>query len=462
MTGSILVVDSVATNRIVLKTALATAQYNVLSCASCAEAKEIIEKQRPDLMIINLIDPTEDAHKFCQTLKRSPLNMNLAIVAVGVADTDIARFEALNAGVDDVLPLPRSNELLLARIRGLLRQRSATLEWTMREETARALGFQEVAAPRITPSCVVVVSMNPNVQSALTKNLRSLSIGQISKFSASEALNLKDKVPTPDVLILDAYNCNDSNTICNYIADLRSRSQTRRSEILVIINQRRADLAARLFDLGANDIAYTYECTRELVIRIKKLAQQKARQDEQKRNVHNGLNAAVTDALTGLYNRRYAETHLTRIADQARKSGHSYALMVADIDHFKSINDRFGHAAGDDILKNVAQMLKDNFRSIDLVARIGGEEFLICMPNTTTAQAKIAAERMRRNIRKQTFMLNDGETIVPVTISVGVAVDLLSKEHEVTTSQMFDRADAALYAAKVSGRDKVSICREAA
>ena len=462
MTGSILVVDSVATNRIMLKAALDSAQYDTMTCASCVEATELVQEYQPDLLLINLANPIEDSHSFCATLRKSSKNAHLAIIAVGVADTNEARLAALGANVDDVLPHPRSNSLLLARIRGLLRRRSATLEWSMREETSRALGFQEEAAPRLTPQKVSFVRLGSKLTDQLTFCLNNSEIGSITEMSIKEALSQSGEASSADVIVLDAHNFEDETQIYSLIADLRSRKKSLHSEILVIVPHRQVKLAARLFDLGASDIAYSNASSEELVLRIEKLATQKVAQDMQRKNVRNGLHAAVTDSLTGLYNRRYAETHLSRIAEQAKATGLSYALMVVDIDHFKTINDRYGHSAGDKVLVSMAEKLKSSFRAIDLVARIGGEEFLICMPNTRTAQAKIAAERLRRTVNRNSFQLTETDTEISITISVGVAVDVLKGQENLSTEQLFERADAALYAAKSSGRDKVAISQQAA
>ena len=136
--------------------------------------------------------------------------------------------------------------------------------------------------------------------------------------------------------------------------------------------------------------------------------------------------------------------------------------MVLDIDHFKKINDEFGHAAGDLVLVKLAKCLKANFRAVDLIARIGGEEFLIGMPDTSTSRAKIAAERMRRMVNQESFVMNHNAQKINVTISVGVAVDQINDAQVLPAATMFDLADAALYEAKTTGRDRVAISQRAA
>jgi len=217
-----------------------------------------------------------------------------------------------------------------------------------------------------------------------------------------------------------------------------------------------------LLDLGADDVVFSDVTADELALRARALIAHKLKQDRLRDQVRNGLLAAVTDPLTGLYNRRYAQTHLQRIADQAYSSGREYAVMVVDIDHFKLINDNYGHRTGDDILCQLAERLRRNCRAIDLLARIGGEEFLVAMPNTTTERAHQAAERMRELVNNTPFTPSSTAKPLNVTISVGVAVDDLEHARKTALESVFDRADAALYKSKAAGRNMVSISMNAA
>ena len=177
--------------------------------------------------------------------------------------------------------------------------------------------------------------------------------------------------------------------------------------------------------------------------------------------MRDGLHAAVTDCLTGLYNRRYIEPHLARIAEQAESTQREFAVMMLDIDHFKSINDRYGHAAGDKVLIEISRRLRENLRSIDLVARIGGEEFMVAMPRTGTDQAEAAAERLRRMVSSKPFSMGTDHPYLTVTVSVGVAIGGLTPLDGDQIEAMCNQADAALYVAKNAGRDKVAMSNAA-
>ena len=119
-------------------------------------------------------------------------------------------------------------------------------------------------------------------------------------------------------------------------------------------------------------------------------------------------------------NRRYLETHLNALTEQAKSSGRPLSVLVADIDHFKSVNDTYGHAAGDCVLREFAQRLRRNIRGIDLVCRMGGEEFIIVMPDTTAERARFVGERVCSCIAAEPFQIGPA-TQVTVTASVGLA-----------------------------------------
>ena len=162
---------------------------------------------------------------------------------------------------------------------------------------------------------------------------------------------------------------------------------------------------------------------------------------------------ASTDELTGVANRRWFTAMAGRELDRARRFSHGLALLMIDIDHFKRVNDTYGHGAGDEVLRRFARTLEGNLRSIDLLGRMGGEEFAVMLPETAAEPALHTAERLRTAISALDVTLEDGK-VLKVTASVGVAVDTGSSE---TLDRLMARADGALYAAKEQGRDRVVI-----
>jgi two-component system cell cycle response regulator len=146
------------------------------------------------------------------------------------------------------------------------------------------------------------------------------------------------------------------------------------------------------------------------------------------------------------------ERHLSTLAEQASTRGKPLALMILDIDYFKSINDNYGHDAGDDVLREFAVRIRKSIRGIDLACRYGGEEFVIVMPETDMQVAGLIAERLRRSIASETFAVNKGTKRIDVTISIGLAT--LDRKGE-PVADVLKRADTALYRAKNDGRNRV-------
>ena len=465
MTGRILIVDTVPTNRIVLKVKMLAAQFSVDACGSRKDAELAIAHKKPDLILINLSDPTEDRHGFCRELKENPDTAAIAIISVGVIDTARARFaalDALDAGADDVLPRPINDALLLARMRSLLRVRHARHELMLRDGTSRALGFEEARRNFDATARIAFLSRHTISGDALAAQLDSGLAVPVTRLETDKVL-ANSVAPVPDLFVIDGTQDNDGGrAVFRLISDLRSRAETRLSTLFVILPRNEPDIAAMVLDLGADDAVSLDISDGEMVLRARALVRQKLLHDKLRDTVRNGLHAAVTDPLTGLYNRRYVEPHLSHMAEQARVSQREFAVMMLDIDNFKSINDRNGHAAGDKVLIEIANRLRENLRAIDLVARIGGEEFMVAMPNTNNEQGHIAADRLRKSISARPFLLGPDKPQLNVTMSVGVAVGGLERLNRVQIDSMCNLADEALYAAKSAGRDKVAMSKRLA
>jgi diguanylate cyclase (GGDEF)-like protein len=161
--------------------------------------------------------------------------------------------------------------------------------------------------------------------------------------------------------------------------------------------------------------------------------------------------AALFDALTGLRNRRWLDQMLPRFVARSARGGQPLSLLVIDIDHFKRFNDSFGHKAGDRVLAVTARVLVENVRPGDHVARFGGEEIVVVLPNTDAKGAWVVAQRLREKVAATRISLSDGGDLPTVTISVGLAESGPSQRPE----QLFDAADAAMYRAKQNGRNRV-------
>lgn len=165
---------------------------------------------------------------------------------------------------------------------------------------------------------------------------------------------------------------------------------------------------------------------------------------------------AIQDPLTGLHNRRYFMMSATEHHRLAIRNGHPLCILMVDLDHFKRINDTFGHASGDQVIRLTSDVLRNELRASDILARFGGEEFIACLPETELSDARVAAERIRSSLEGSTVPAADDKgTVLRVTASIGVAASTSPE----SLDRLIERADQALYAAKNRGRNQV-VCAD--
>ncbi len=460
MAGEILIIDAVATNRIVLKVKLLGAQYRVRLCETLAEAKAEINASLPDLILLDTAIGAKSVHAFCAALKADEHASLIPIIATGGFATPQDRVAALEAGADDVLSKPFDDHIMQARIRSLLRSRDARQELRMREGTRTALGFAEACNEFAAPTQLVVASLDGALAPDLGYLSKTLENIQVTA-SATESITRGALHQYPvDLFLLDfRAGLSEDKVLYRILSELRSRSATRHAGIMALLPADARHAAAMALDLGASDIVYSTVDADEIKHRCAVLIQAKHEADALRRTVESGLEAAITDPLTGLFNRRYAMPHLARLSAESRKNGRQFAIMALDLDHFKSVNDTYGHSAGDEVLRQTAQRLKGNLRAVDLLARIGGEEFLVAIPNSDVVHAKKAAERLCQLIGGTPFFVGPDRQEVRVTMSVGVYLSDGNDTGEVVENhgELVNAADVALYAAKNGGRNKVSL-----
>lgn len=460
MPGKILIVDPVSTNRIVLKVKLSAASYVVAQAATGAEALEAIRAEQPDLILCTdpLTDMTGEA--FATSLRADPSGKSVPLVVIPPENAPAARLALLQAGADDILPRPLHGTLLLARLRSLLRLSETTDELSLREDASRALGLCEPAEPFVTPPQIAIVASSPKIALNWARRFEPQTNARVHAYSNREALRhlLNDMTPDAVVIVLDPH---DTAFGLQLLADLRAKPETRDCSIVALTDGNTSeDLAADLLDRGANDALQSGLSMREISLRLDRQIARKRRLERLRADMKNGLLAALTDPLTGLKNRRYAIPQLAGLAKAAAQGEGEFAAMVIDVDHFKLINDRFGHAVGDTVLVRLAEVLKRAVNEPGLLARIGGEEFLVVLPQTGHATAELAAGRLCRLIENTPFNVPGRANPLQVTVSIGVA--LSSDIHGISSQRplheiVLENADRALYRAKMRGRNRVTL-----
>jgi len=461
MTEKILIVDDMSVNRIMLKVKLKEACHESIQAGNGETALRLAREEQPKLILLDMMLPDISGIEVCRRLRADPATNHIPVVIITASTDRARRLEALQAGADEFLTKPLNEAILLARIRSLLRACETEDELRLRAATCDEMGFAEAGGTFEFPDHLGLIAPDSVTAMAWRAMLTPHFRGKIDILTASAALAEADGGRVPDVYVVAA-DLGAAGSGLRLVADLRSRVQSRHSGICLVLPDAGGDTAAMALDLGASDLFPLPLDPEETGLRLKLHVARKRRADQLRRQVRDGLRLAVADPLTGLYNRRYALAHLQRLAERAREMGRRYAVMVLDLDRFKLINDSLGHAAGDQVLETVAHRLRDNLRPSDLVARIGGEEFLVALPDTTLGTARMAAERLCRAIEAHPVVLTDGRE-VRVTISVGLALGNDRPDAGAETARkVIERADAALFAAKTEGRNQVTISASAA
>ncbi|KIC07935.1 diguanylate cyclase [Leisingera sp. ANG-M1] len=457
MQGTILVIDGVSTNRIMLKVQLAAAYYDVVQAGGVSEVLQAARQCSPDLVLTAMSLPDGSAADVKRELSRDEALADLPVIAVSDWEGAQARLAALAAGIDDVLQQPVDDVILQARIRSLLRARSATEELNLQRDASH--GFilphcDRSCAEELRSASVALVAQDPRTAMAWRGLLADRLPYDLRTHGISDIQGLM-QAPVADAIIIELNEASAGPGL-RLLADLRARAATRRSVVIAVPNPADPHIAAEALDRGAHDVLQTGFDVEELALRLNTQLQQKARKDLMRDSVRNGLRAANLDPMTGLYNRRYAKPFLDRVAHSASETGEKFAVMLADLDHFKRINDVYGHPAGDAVLIEAARRMQAVLRPADLLARVGGEEFMAVLPGATETEAAIAASALCDAISSAPFQVPGAAEPVKVTISIGAIMG----GGEDSTAALVEKADQALYNAKDSGRNQVTLSPE--
>ena len=463
--GTILIVDGISTNRIVLKVKLTTAFYHVLQAGTMAEALQMIRTDKPDLVISALNLPDGSAAQLCQRLGTTPAMTTVPVLAIGSTQDPQTRLETLRAGAFDVMEKPVNEMLLLGRVRSMIRTHHQLAEWQMREETSCALGLAEAPPEFLRPGNITLIGPNAGPLQAWVRSLAPHLRARYTVSLLEDAMaGLHGGMPPPDAVVLTLPDNTEQTDSClRLISALRASVQTR--DIAVLVIQKTPDplRATSALDLGADDLMTGAFNAAEMAVRMQMLLRRKRQVAQMLQSVRTGLREVVNDPLTGLYNRRYAMPYMSRLIERSTLSATPFGLIVADMDHFKRINDVYGHASGDAVLEETARRLRSAVNTTDMIARMGGEEFLIAMPATDVATARSVANRICRTIGGKGFDIPGADSPVSITVSLGLTMGTpphyMAKTTAKTLDALLDRADKALYDAKMDGRNRVAMSK---
>ena len=449
MSARILVVDDIESNVRLLEAKLSAEYYEVLTASDGPTALAIAASERPDIVLLDVMMPGMDGFDVCRRLKDDPLTRHVPVVLVTALDGRADRVAGLEAGADDFLTKPIDDVMLFARVRSLTRLKAVIDELRDREASGRRMGVIAGAASRLGGSGGRILIVDDNTRQA-ERVAAELSV-EHRPVTESEAYKAVLTARGPVDLVIVNLNAKSFDGL-RFAAQLRSDEATRSLPILGVADLDERQKAVKALEIGINDILARPIDPGELAARVRTQIRRKRYTDYLRSNLDHSLELAVTDQLTGLHNRRYMAGQLEALMRRSAQGGEPVSVLVIDIDHFKKVNDSFGHDVGDEVLAEFAVRLASNVRAIDLPVRHGGEEFVVVMPDTDLEDARRIAERIRLHVAGAPFRVMGGAELLAVTISIGVA----SSAGEADTPQaIVKRADEAVYEAKSRGRNRV-------
>ncbi|MEM9432763.1 MAG: diguanylate cyclase [Pseudomonadota bacterium] len=454
MGGRILVIDDIVTNRIVLKTKLSAAHFRVTISSSVDSAVEDATKQVPDLVFLSLNIGGARAQTICRNLKARPETNHIPILCFAQVPLDCPEIDLLDAGAGAVMINPVPDEVLLSKARAMNRTARKYKDIRLRENFV-----SEISVPRrMTKRAASVGCVSRHYASAdkLRSGLASEFAGIVDVLEHGEILFSNPASSAYDVLLFGAERGDCSSTL-NLLSELNATRAGQAHGIVCILPGAQRREIAKAYDCGADHVFDEFPDANVLSLQIQRLSDIRQRDEYLTVCIQDGLQMATTDSLTGVRNRRYAMSKLDKMSQVAQQTKSNFALLILDIDHFKSINDRYGHLAGDLVLQQIAETLRNTLDEPDLLARIGGEEFLVALPYCTENSALGIAEKLRRKIEALQFG-EQSDAPFAVTISIGATLS----HGGCLIEDIMRAADQALYSAKSKGRNAVSLSLMAA
>ncbi|HRN88831.1 PleD family two-component system response regulator [Hyphomicrobium sp.] len=451
MTARVLVVDDILANVRLLQARLEAEYFEVVTASSGQEALDICQRERVDVVLLDVMMPGMDGFEVCRRLKSSPSTLHIPVVMVTALDQVSDKVQGLDCGADDFLTKPVDDIALVTRVKSLARLKMLNDEMLMRVSTSREMGLadDDVLAGILSdgPGRVLVIDDHPRSSSRVMSALAKVHEAYIEP---DPQIALRHLAMQPFDLLVVALSLEgmDGLRLCSQV---RSMDRTRHLPILIMVDAGDEARLLRGLDMGVNDYLMRPVDRHELLARVKTQIRRKRFSDYLRNRLRESVELSVSDPLTGLHNRRYMERHLKTLIQDALKSRRSLSVLIADIDHFKHVNDTYGHDAGDLVLKEFSDRFRRYTRGVDLACRLGGEEFLIIMPDTDPVLAGQIGERVRACVASEPFTIGPDRTIW-VTASVGLAT---WDGDDDTAEALFKRADNALYTAKRQGRNQV-------
>ncbi len=448
MTANVLVVDDIESNVKLLEAKLLGEYYTVFTANNGKDALDVLALNRIDIVLLDAMMPNIDGFEICKRIKSNPYTIHIPVIMVTALSDTEDRIKGLEAGADEFLTKPIDDTALFARVRSLARMKAVIDELKLRNTTNAELGG-DVIEVKDNFSDSKILLVNDDIVQARNINKMLLSLTSNIKIISDINELEKDSEYTPDLVIISCQL--EQGDPLRISVMLRSDAKFHDTVLILQAEEENTSIVIKGLELGINDY-FTYPVDKnELLARIRTQLKRQHYQDTLRNDLELSVNLSIKDGLTGIFNRHYFDTHIKQMVKKSTDSKRSLCLLMCDIDHFKQVNDTYGHQAGDIVLKTIANVLKSIFRVTDLVARYGGEEFAILVNDITIDEAMYIAQRARTRVESIDFKVKTQKDPIKKTISIGVTEYKIGE----SISDFIERTDKALYQAKEDGRNKV-------
>jgi len=446
-TAKILVVDDEPTIITFYEAALHEQGYQIAVATNGRETLEQVKTFLPDVIMLDVVMPDITGFEVTERIKSDPATTGIPIILVTGLGKVEDRVKGLEAGADDFLSKPFNLDEMLVRVRSLVKLKKLQDKLRQMEQEPQPAASMTLKAPQRLP-LILVVEDDEKIVRICKSVLSTGGYEIVSAGDAGEAIQMIES-DTPDLLILDLMLPGMDGL--DFLSKLKGNPQT--ASVPVIILTALGDLKTKVkgFYIGADDYLVKPVSSLELLARVRANIRKHAIEKQLKSQRDEAFWQSVTDPLTGLYNRRYLDSMIDRELAMHRRNGRPLSVLMIDCDQFKRINDERGHAAGDEALKLLADILRQELRGSDLAVRFGGDEFLAILPDTAAEQASVIAERLRARIAQAGSQ--DGNA---AALSISIGIHQLC-EADAGSANVIEAADRALYLAKQGGRNRVAV-----
>lgn len=451
MTGKILIVDDAASNRMILRAMLEHDYYTILEAQDGVEALEMARSEAPDLILLDVNMPNMNGFEACRQLKSKIKTANIPVIMVTTAKRAEEKYEGLSAGADDFLSKPISKDILFARVRNLLRVKQMMDELHLRGEAAHELGLITQTSEDFENGIKRLLIVAPSMEIGRTwqSEIKAQSQFVMEILTSEEAALARADDEDIDAFIV-AEHLEDGVGL-RLVANLRAHWNNR-NLVVLFVAQSGSEAGLRALELGASDYMMEPFDPIELTTRLRTQSKRAFFAQYLRDQFNKQLRLSVIDPLTELHNRRYMDDYFPRLLKRAERDQMDLAVMFVDLDHFKKLNDTYGHDFGDQVLAEFASRVRENLRAADLIIRYGGEEFVVITPGVSREEAETISGRLCRLVALTPFVTRAGEDVT-VTASLGVT---MVEPGETDVAAILKRADDAVYRSKELGRNQVN------